>query len=245
MKTVGFIGNQVRRALNESRGYISAADLTDAIQQASYTVFGRYAGHEGLLRPGQPLPSAGYGINDPVNAALNPFLRTQEYTKTPTTGQLPWASDGTILFPTSAVVAGSFQRPVALTYPGARGSRQVNENALAATVSNSLLAPTLKFTLRSPVPGGYKVLPGPDTTAAPAAVTLQFLGAPPQCKYAESPNPDDPYQFDYDDAASIDVGWKDATAINLIIAEATRLLGGQVKDGQAANLATQTEQLGA
>jgi hypothetical protein len=249
MKTIGYIGAQLRRALNEARGFVDAEDISAAVWQASNAVFGHYAGHQGLLRPGQPLPAAGYGLNDPINTALNPFLQQQVYSLSPGSATvLPWASDGTILFPVALdaagqpVLAGSFQRPTALLYPEAKRVKEVNENALAATLANSISAPTAKFPLRVPVPGGYKVLP---VSSGVGALTLLYLAAPPRPVFAEMADPNDAFEMVYDDDKSVDIGWTDVTAINEIIAHATRLLGGQVKDQQAVGIATQTAQMGA
>lgn len=249
MKNIGIIGLALRRALNEQRGFIDAEDISDSVWQASNAVFGHYAGHQGLLRPGQPLPPTGYGLNDPINTALNPFLKQQAYSASPgSLTVLPWASDGTIQFPVAVdangqpVLEGSFQRPTALLYPDAKRMREVNENALAATLANSISAPTPRFPLRVPVPGGYRVLPVSSSTVE---LTLQYLAAPPRPVFAEKPDPTNAFEMVYDDDKSVDIGWTDVTAINEIIAHATRLLGGQVKDQQAVGIATQTVQLGA
>ncbi|MGI4873229.1 MAG: hypothetical protein ACRYFX_18870 [Janthinobacterium lividum] len=249
MKVIAHIGSQLRAALNEQRGFIDADDLSASIWQASNAVFGHYAGHQSLLRPGQPLPPDGYGINDPVNTALNPFLKQQVYVVgAPGPGQIAWTGVGFIPFPAAVdtlgnlVLEGSFQRPVALEYTGARSMRQVNENALARTKASRISAPSLLHPTRTPRPGGLLVLP---YNAAGSPLTLTYLAAPPKCKYAEVPDPNNAFEMVYDDATSVDVGWIDVTAVNLIIAVATIYLGGQVKDQLAVSIAAQTIQRGA
>lgn len=249
MKTIGFVGAQIRRALHEQRGYVSAEELTDAIYQASNTVFGHYRGHPALYRPGQPLPPRAYQITDVIDVALHPFLVEVAYDRNPqgqASGALPLTDDGIMLFPVAKddagrpMLAGSFQHPTALRIDGARRVTQVNDNAVAAREANSLTAPTLTNPIRSSVPGGYRIRP-----AAITSLSLQCLVAPPQCVFAEKPADDEGYDFVYDDEASVELGWTSVTAINEIIAHATRILGGQVGDGQAVQLANQTNQIGA
>ncbi len=247
MKRIGEIGLQIRRAINESRGYVSAEELSAAVYQASNTVFGHKRGHSALYRVGQPVPPQGYQLTEVLDIALNPFLQVQRYVRAaPGPGELLMSADGIILFPRRLnPITGLptdenfFQYPTSLFHPDARAWRKANDNALAQLRANSLTAPTTKQPIYSSVPGGFRIEPPPDF------VDLGFLGAPPRCLFSEVPDPADPDYLVYDDATSIDIGWQDVTAINEIIAHATRLLGGQVKDQLAVGLATQTSQIGA
>lgn len=252
MKRIGEIGSQLRRALNEQKSFVTTKELSDAIYEASNTVFGHKRGHSALYRPGQPVPPQGYQLTTVLDVALNPFLQIQRYTtQDPQAGELPWAPDGTLLFPrkTDPITniptdENFFQYPVSLTCQGVRGWRKANDNALAQILANSLTAPTSKLPVYVSVPGGYRLYFGATTLPVPF-VDLGFLGAPPRCKYAEKNDPKEQGSLIYDDAASIDIGWQDVTCINEIIAFATRSLGGQVKDQQAISLASQTTQMGA
>lgn len=249
VKTIYFIGNQLRRQLNEQRGYVSAAELSETIYQASNTVFGQYRGHPGLYRPGQPLSARSYQLNDVIDVALHPFLVDFAYDSDPSAwpyGARPISSDGVILFPVitdangAATLENSFQYPTSIRIAGARKVTEVNDNAVSSREANSLTAPTLLDPIRSSVPGGYRIRP-----LTVPSLTLQALCAPPRCKYMETLlNPGD-FELVYNDAASVDVGWTDVTAINEIIAYALRLLGGQINDPSSIQLANQTNQLGA
>ena len=246
MKRIGEVGYQVRNAVNQQRGFIGAEELSAAIYEASARVFSHKRGHSALYRPGQPVPPQGYQLTEVLDIALNPFLQVQRYVKgNPTPGQLPMSAGGVILFPQKIdTVTGQptdenfFQYPVSLFSPGVRQWRKINDNALAQARANSLTAPTATQVLYSSVPGGFCI-------ESVEWVDLQFLNGPPRCVFAEVADPNDPDELIYDDASSIDIGWQDVTSINEIIAHATRILGGQVKDQQAVGLATQTSQLGA
>ena len=249
MKTIYFIGQQLRRQLNEQRGYVSAAELSDTIYQASNTVFSQYRGHPALYRPGQPLPPRAYQLTDVIDIALHPFLVDFAY-DTDLSAQAyaarPISADGVILFPLITDANGvptlenSFQHPTAILIAGARKVSEVNDNAVSAREANSLLAPTLLSPIRSSVPGGYRIRP----LTVPRLV-LRALCAPPRCLYVETAaNPGD-YELVYNDAASVDVGWTSVTAINEVIAHALRLLGGQINDSSSTQLANQTVQMGA
>ena len=249
MKTIYFIGQQLRRQLNEQRGYVSAAELSDTIYQASNTVFGHYRGHPALYRPGQPLPPRAYQLTDVIDLALHPFLVDFAYDRDPAAvalGARPISADGVLLFPLVTDANGlptlenSFQHPTALLIAGARKVSEVNDNAVSAREANCLLAPTLLSPIRSSVPGGYRIRP-----LTVPRLTLRALCAPPRCRYVETAASPGDYELAYDDAASVDVGWTSVTAINEIIAHALRLLGGQVNDSGATQIANQTAQMGA
>jgi hypothetical protein len=248
MKRIGEIAEALRSALNEQRSYISAEEISSAVFQASNTVFGHRRGHPALYRPGQPVPPQGYQLTEVIDMALHPFLQVQRYVKSfPGQGELPLGPEGVLLFPRKLdpntglpTDENYFQYPTALYLAGAQQWRKPNDNALQQMLANSLTAPTLKQPVYVSVPGGFKLFP--DTIEV---VDLQFLAAPPRCMFAEKADPDNEFERIYDDDNSIDIGWEDVTAINEIIAHATKTLGGQVKDQQAVNQATQTSQLGA
>lgn len=244
MKTIGDIGLDLRRALNEVRGYVSAEDISAAVWQASNLVFGHKRGHSALYRPGQPLPPEAYQLTLVTDVALSPFLRTQAYDRSGSA--LPLNTDGSFQFPVITDAAGkptienSFQYPTALYIDGARRVSKVNDNAVQERASNSLTAASEAFPFYSSVPGGYKLYP-----STIGKVRLQYLCAPPRPVFAEKESAPGSLDMVYDDNASVDIGWTDVTAINEIKAHATRILAGPVKDAQAGNLATQTAQMGA
>lgn len=237
MKQMAWLGRQLRAALNQQLGYISAQQITDAVKQASGQTFEHYYGHPAQYRPGLPLPARAYQVTEAVSAALNPFLKSLVYKKRVNgavpAGTRPLEEDGTMLLP------ADWLHPTSFVVPGARrGVKVLNDDQVAAHEGNSVTKSSAKMPAAEVIGGGYKLLGGAGE------VRVKYLAPPPEPKYAEKPAAPGSLDMVYDDANSVDPGWQ-FPYLNEVLTRSITILAAQVRDGAAQNASQQQTASGA
>lgn len=213
-KRIFTVINRIALLSTQQGGYASKQEMAATLATASQQAFN-------ALIPAKSPRAMGPGLNRELDTRLAPFLVRQTFT--PVNGQFT--------LPATCAYVDFYEVPLSDTNPAAVEVQEVSGAAWNSRFNDVNCGPTVKFPIVGEVETGIKRI-APDTISR---VIVQYYGRPTEPLYVETYPGGIPT---YDDAASVDTGWREDMEPELIV-RTLQLLGLEIRDPQLMQVAAQ------